>query len=242
METLPAYVSIVFILTTFAAIAFLLQATRSVGLSTLPSRILIFLLPLGILFQGVLAVGGFYQKTDVLPPRLALFGVWPAILLIIVYFIFFRRTFIERLPLRLLTVLHVVRIPVELVLLWLFLGGQVPQMMTFEGRNFDILSGILAVIVYFAAFREGERRKGLLIAFNLIGLALLANVVTIAILSLPTPIQQLNFDQPDRAVLYFPYIWLPTIVVPIVLFAHLASLWQLLFKPAGRETLHPAHS
>jgi hypothetical protein len=228
METLPAYVSIVFILTTFAAIAFLLQATKAVGLSTLPSRILIFLLPLWIIFQGVLAVGGFYQKTDILPPRLALFGVWPALLLIIFYFIFFRRTFIERLPLRLLTILHVVRIPVELTLLWLFLGSQVPQMMTFEGRNFDILSGVLALIVYFIAFRGDKPRRGILIAFNLIGLALLANIVIIAILSLPTPIQRLNFEQPNVAVLYFPYIWLPAIVVPVVLFSHLAALWQLL--------------
>jgi len=227
METLPAYVSIVFILTTFAAIAFLLQATKAVGLSKLPSRILIFLLPLWIIFQGVLAVGGFYQKTDVLPPRLALFGVWPTLLLIISYFIFFRRSFIDRLPLKLLTLVHVVRIPVELVLLWLFFGGQVPQMMTFEGRNFDILSGLLALIVYFVAFHGGKTRRSILIAFNLIGLALLVNIVTIAILSLPTPVQRLNFEQPNVAVLYFPYIWLPAIVVPIVLFAHLASLWQV---------------
>ena len=29
------------------------------------------------------------------------------------------------------------------------------------------------------------------------------------------------------AVLYFPFIWLPSVVVPIVLFSHLASLWKL---------------
>lgn len=242
METIPAFVSIVFILTTFAAIAFLLQATKAVGLNRLPSRVLVFLLPLWVMFQASLAVYGFYLKTDSVPPRLAVFAVFPPVLLIICYFIFFASAFIQRLPLRLLTLLHVVRIPVELTLLWLFLGGQVPRMMTFEGRNFDILSGILAIIAYFLAFRAGEPRRGVLLGFNIVGLLLLINVVTIAILSLPSPIQRLNFEQPNAAVLYFPYVWLPSIVVPIVLFAHLASLWQLLVQRPGAETLTPANS
>lgn len=227
MEAVPAHVSIVFILTTFTAVAFLLHAARQTGLQTLPSRILIFVLPLWIFFQLVLAVGGFYQDSSSVPPRLVLFGIWPAVLFIAVYFVFFRKTFIERLPLQTLTILHVVRVPVEIVLLWLFFAGQVPWMMTFEGWNFDILSGILAPIVYWVAFRGGRTRRGLLVAYNVLGLILLANIVSIAALSLTSPIQQLNFDQPNRAVMFFPYVWLPTIVVPIVLFAHLASLWKL---------------
>jgi hypothetical protein len=101
--------------------------------------------------------------------------------------------------------------------------------MTFDGRNFDIISGILAPVVYFVAFRGTEPKKWLLIAYNVLGLALLANIVSIAVLALPSPMQQIAFDQPNRAVLYFPFIWLPSIVVPIVLFSHLAALWKLIF-------------
>ena len=227
MESLPGYVSVVFILTTFAAIGFLLLLAKAAGVQTLPSKILIFLIPLWIFFQAVLSVGGFYENTTVLPPRLALFGVFPALLLIIFFFLFFRSSFIERMPLRLLTLLHIVRIPVEIVLLYLFIGGQIPQVMTFEGRNFDILSGILAPVVYLSAFRGTEVKKWILVGYNILGLILLANIVSIAILSLPSPIQQMAFDQPNRAVLSFPYIWLPTIVVPLVLFSHLAALWKL---------------
>src|SRR5438445_644716 len=227
-DELPAYVSVVFILTTFAAVAFLLQSMRTVGLERLPSRILLFLLPLWIFFQAALAVGGFYYKEDMLPPRFVFFGVFPALLLIIAYFLFFRSSFIERLPLRVLTLVHIVRIPVEIVLLWLFFGGLIPQAMTFEGRNFDMLSGILAPIAYLAAFRGETTKRWILIAFNLLGLMLLANIVSIAVMSLPSPLQRMAFDQPNRALLFFPYIWLPTIVVPIVLFAHLSSLWKLL--------------
>lgn len=227
MEQVPPYVSIVFILTTFAAVAFLLQAVRSSGLDTLPGKIILFLLPLWILFQAVLSIGGFYQTTNSVPPRLFLFGVLPAIVVILSYLFFFRTGFLERMPLQTLTLLHIVRIPVELVLYWLFLSGQVPRLMTFAGLNFDILSGILAPIVYFAVFRGGAAHSRILIVYNLLGLLLLFNIVSIAVLSLPSPLQQLAFDQPNQAVLYFPYSLLPSLVVPIVLFAHLASLWKL---------------
>ena len=99
--------------------------------------------------------------------------------------------------------------------------------MTFEGMNFDILSGILAPVVYLIAVRGGNINRGVLIAYNLLGIVLLANIVTIAVMSLPSPMQQMSFEQPNKAVLFFPYVWLPTIVVPIVLFSHLASLWKL---------------
>ena len=233
MEFLPPYVSIVFILTTFAAVAFLLQSTKAAGLQTLPAKILLFILPLWIIFQAIISIGGFYQVSNPLPPRLLVFGVLPALLLIIFYFLFFRSSFIEGMPLKLLTLLHVVRIPVELVLFLLFIGGQVPRIMTFEGLNFDILSGILSPIIYLTAFRGTETKRWLLIGFNILGLILLVNIVSIAVMSLPTPVQQLAFDQPNRAVLFFPYVWLPTIVVPIVLFAHLSSLWKLL-RPSDR--------
>lgn len=227
MENVPSYVSITFILTTFATVGFLLRAMRRAGLGTFPTGLLLFLLPLWIFFQAVVALGGFYANATSFPPRLVLFAILPAILCIGAYFLFFRSTFIERLPLQTLTLLHTVRIPVEIVLLWLSFAGAVPQMMTFEGRNFDILSGLLAPLVYWVVFRGGRVRRGVLAAYNVLGILLLANIVSIAALSLPSPMQVLNLDQPNRAVLYFPYVWLPAIVVPIVLFAHLASLWKL---------------
>lgn len=226
METVPGYVSAVFIVTTFAAIAFLLQAAKAAGLQTLPSKILLFILPLWIVFQSVLAFGGFYQITD--PPRLPLFGVAPAVVLIAIYFLAFRESFIDRMPVKLLTLLHTVRIPVEITLYWLFGAGLIPKVMTFEGWNYDIVSGILAVGVYIAVRIGSKYDRSILIAFNIIGLLLLINIVTIAVLSLPTAMQRLAFDQPNRAVLYFPYIFLPTIVVPIVLFSHLAGLYKSL--------------
>ena len=226
LENLPGYVSIVFILTTFLTIGFLLLAVKQTVFDTLPAKILIFLLAFWTIFQAMLGLSGFYQNNS-FPPRLVFFGVLPAILLIFLYFIFFRQNFIEKLPLKVLTILSVIRIPVEFALLWLFQGGLIPQSMTFEGRNFDILSGITSVIVFFLAFRGGKINRPLLIVWNLLALGLLCNIVTIAILAFPSVSPNLPVELQNRGVTFFPYIWLPTIIVPIVFFTHLASLWKL---------------
>ena len=230
IENLPTYVSITFILTTFLTVGIFLYAIKRGAFSSNSTKILSFLIPFWLFFQAVLAVGGFYLRTDALPPRLPLFGILPAFVTIIILFIFARKDFISRLPLKILTLLHIVRVPVEIVLLWLFQAGQIPQLMTFEGRNLDIISGLTAPLIYWLAFRGDKTNRPVLIIWNFIALGLLINIVTHAFLSFPFPFQQLAFDQPNRAVLYFPFVWLPTIVVPIVLFCHLASLWQLFSK------------
>jgi hypothetical protein len=130
--------------------------------------------------------------------------------------------------LRALTLLSTVRVPVELVLLWLYQHGQVPRIMTFEGRNFDILSGLTAPLVAWLAFRGGVTSRPLLLVWNLVAFGLLLNIMTLAILSLETPFQQFAFGRPNRGVLYFPFIWLPAIIVPVVFVSHVVSLWHLL--------------
>jgi hypothetical protein len=230
IEGLPQYVSIIFIITTFLAVGFVFRAIRQTVFDTTAAKVVIFLLNFWIFFQGIFALGRFYENTQSVPPRLLVFGVLPALLFIVSLFVFARKTFVEQLPLKILTLLSIIRIPVEIVLHWLYQNNTVPQAMTYEGWNFDILSGITAPFVFWLAFRNGKTNRPLLIVWNLVALALLINIVTIAIYYMDTPFHHVPLEQQNRAVLYFPFIWLPTIVVPIVLFAHLASLWILLKK------------
>lgn len=228
IENLPWYISALFLITTFLTVGFFLYAVRQKVFETIPAKIFSFLLTFWLFFQAVIGIGGFYLETNAMPPRLFLFGLFPALLTIILYFVFARKSFIEKLPLKTLTILHIIRIPVEIGLFWLFEQNLIPQLMTFEGRNFDMLSGLTAPLIYFIAFRNGKTNRMLLIIWNLFALGLLLNIVVNAVLSIPFPFQQFAFDQPNRAVLYFPYVWLPTVIVPLVLFAHLISLWQVL--------------
>ena len=106
--------------------------------------------------------------------------------------------------------------------------GSVIRMPHSAGENIDILAGITAPIIYYLVFvRKSVGRIGLLV-WNIFGLASLFNIVTIAVLSAPFPIQRLALDQPNIAVLYFPFNWLPSVIVTIVLFSHLAAIRKLL--------------
>ena len=181
----------------------------------------------GIILWGILhsllAYVGFYENTQTTPPRF-LFVIFP-IILVILASIFSKKMkdWLATFNLKQLMFLHAVRIPVELVLFWLFLAGYVPELMTFEGRNFDILAGITAPIMVLIAFRSNKINKTLLWIWHVCSIVLLVNIVVNAFLSAPTVLQQFAFDQPNVAVMKFPFLLLPVIIVPLVLISNIAG-------------------
>lgn len=227
MEMVPAYVSVVFMITTFVTVGIFLFAVKSVP-PTVASRLLLFAVPFWLIFQFIVARTGFYLDTSAMPPRLLVFAVGPALLLILVLMLWGRDTLVSALPLSFLTLIHVIRLPVELTLAWLAEARTVPDLMTFHGTNFDIISGLTAPLALFFAMRKDRPSRIALLVWNFFALALVLNVVITAILCLPTPFQQFAFDQPNTAVLHAPFIWLPAVVVPIVWFCHFASIYKLL--------------
>ena len=121
---------------------------------------------------------------------------------------------------------QVFRVPVEGVLFALHREGIVPVQMTFEGWNFDVLTGLSAPLVAWLAARGTIGRRGLL-AWNLAGLALLANIVTIAILSTPTPLRAFWNEPANTFVTSWPWVWLPGLLVPAALCGHLLAFRKL---------------
>ncbi len=181
-----------------------------------------------ILLQVGVSLTGFYTNTEVMPPRFLLL-VLPALIIILALSVLPRfKNYIHNFNTETLTLLHVVRIPVEIVLYGLYLHKVVPEIMTFEGRNFDILSGFTALLIFYFAYRKKGLSNKIIVWWNVLGLVLLFNIVVTAVLSAPFPFQQLAFDQPNIAVLYFPYILLPGFIVPLVLFSHIISLKKLI--------------
>jgi hypothetical protein len=194
-------------------------------------RVMIFLF-CWLALQAAWGFSGFYAIFTELPPRLFLYGVFPALLFIFAILIFSPwRKGMLKLDLESLTWIHVIRIPVELGLFLLYNLKTVPEEMTFGGRNFDILSGLSAPLMIWLVFKKKSAGKNMLIAWNLICLALLINIVLTAVFSMPYPsFQKFGTAQPNIAVFYFPFVWLPTVIVPLVLFSHIAALFKLLSK------------
>jgi hypothetical protein len=195
-----------------------------------------------LLFQAILGMRGFYQPTGDRIPGFLFLILPPLVFIALTFFTIPGRRYIAQMDIRWLTMIHVIRIPVELVLLWLCMHKGVPQIMTFEGRNFDILAGATAPFVYYFGLVRKKIPVKIILAWNIICLCLLMNIVILAILYVKLSFQQIGFDQPDIAILYFPFIWLPCFLVPMVLYAHLAAILQLLNKmrlvlPGKRKTI-----
>lgn len=230
MENLPAYIPIVFGLTAVATLVLCFWVMRTSNSKTTRKNALKITIGLMVWMsiQAAVSWNHVYTDTDFLPPKIVLFGILPVIFTIVLLFITSRgRRFIDSLPLINLTYLNIVRVPVELVLFWLFLNKFVPGLMTFEGRNLDILAGITAPIFAYLSYSNGKLNRKAMLIWNFTALGLLLNIVVNAFLSTPSPLQQFAFDQPNIAILYFPFSWLPTFIVPIVLLGHLASIRQL---------------
>ena len=221
MENLPAFISIVFGLTTLLTVGLFYKATNN-------SKLTLVILLIWLAIQAVIGLSGFYTVTDTIPPRFLLLVVPPILLIIGLFTTSSGRQYIDSLDIKTLTILHTIRIPVEVVLFWLFVNKTVPELMTFEGRNFDIISGLTAPAIFYFGFIKNQMDKKLILVWNFICLGLLINIVVNAVLSAPFPFQKFAFDQPNIAVLYFPFNWLPSCVVPLVLLSHLATIRQLL--------------
>lgn len=128
---------------------------------------------------------------------------------------------VDRLPIATLVGFQAFRIAVELFL-WLgYRDGFVPVQMTFEGRNFDILTGLTAPMV---AWLAGPR---LVLVWNVLGLGLLVNIVTVAILSMPTPFRGFAQEPANRFVATVPYVWLPVFLVQAAWLGHLLAFRKL---------------
>jgi len=106
------------------------------------------------------------------------------------------------------------RFPLELVLHRWSNEGVIPETMTWTGRNFDIISGLFALIV----LPWVSRSKPLAWTFNIIGLMLLINVCRVAILSSPLPFSW-HTNPPLLLAMHFPY----NLILPICVSGALAG-------------------
>ena len=140
IPNLPNWTNLLFVLTTIVAIAFFYYSNGK------PKKLGVFVL-IWATFQSTLAYNGFYENPKETPQRFLLV-VLPMILLMVYGLTSkYRHELLKIRNTKISTFLHVVRIPVEIILLHLFLNKMLPELATFEGRNFDILAGITAPII-----------------------------------------------------------------------------------------------
>ena len=172
-----------------------------------------------------LALSGFLLDFSGKPPRFARLVGGVTLVTVILGSSPFAGRLVRALPVAPLVGFQFFRLPVELVLNGLHHQGRVPIQMTFEGWNFDILTGLSAPLVALLAYSRKLPRPALAL-WNLGGFLLLATIVTLANLS--SPAINLFREPPTATLATAPFIWLPAILVQAALLGHLLVLRKLL--------------
>jgi hypothetical protein len=126
---------------------------------------------------------------------------------------------LAQLPLWALVAAQAFRLPLEIAMHALVSRGLMPEQMSYTGRNFDVLTGGTAIVVA-ALSRWGVGGRRLVTVWNVAGLALLINIVTVAILSTPR-FAAFGPERLNLFVTYPPFVWLPAVLVLAALAGHL---------------------
>jgi hypothetical protein len=193
------------------------------------------------LVSAVLAESGLLRRLAGSPALLLYVGASNAVAIVVAFSRLGRRLAVE-LPVWALVAFQAFRLPLELVLHEWYRQGSIPIQMTFDGHNFDIVTGALATILaplLFGLERRAARRPsaadavdkllhGLLWLFTLTGTLLLLNVGSIAVRSSPVPFRTYLNEPVLQVAYHVPYTWIVPGCVAAALLGHLVAFRRLL--------------
>jgi hypothetical protein len=180
------------------------------------------------------AASGVLRRWDATPPPLtfvigAMVGLSFAIALT-----GYGRRLAHGLPLWTLIAVQGFRLPLELAMHAQYERGVMPGQMSYSGLNFDIVTGITAIVVAWlvATGRSGRR---LVLAWNILGILLLLNIMVVSTLSTPT-FGYFGEERLNVWITYPPFIWLPAVMVLAALAGHLL-IFRALAHSSARQAL-----
>ena len=176
-------------------------------------------------FTGLAAARG-QLRFDTVPPTMLIIMI-----LTIVGAIAFARSEVadrlsQTLPLWVLVGWQAFRLPLELLMHRAYEEGLMPEQMSYSGLNFDIVTGASAVVVALL-LKSGRGGRAMALAWNAVGAGLLLNVITIAVLSTPTPLRMFRNEPSNVWVTWFPFVWLPVLMVSTAIIGHLIIFRKL---------------
>lgn len=180
---------------------------------------------LWLVTTGMLAKSGALDVPG-MPPRLALYFLGSNFAACVLAFSPVGTRLAHGVPLFALIGFHAFRLPLELVLHTWASEGAIPVQMTFSGHNFDIVTGVFAIVA--AVLVRKRESRSLALVFNIVGTVLLLGVMVIAVLSSPLPVRRYLNDPPLLLASAFPHTWIVSVCVAGALAGHLVLFRRLL--------------
>jgi hypothetical protein len=179
-----------------------------------------------LIYVGLISYFGVVRNATMRPPGVA-FLFLPIIVFFVILIARTKSPAMERFalafPLWLILAIQTFRVGVELFLHQLWIAGLLPRMLTFAGANVDIYVGATAPIAAWLATR-GRSGLKIVLAWNVLGILALANIVTRAVLTAPGPLNLIHTGVPNRMIGTFPFTFVPGFFVPLALLLHILAL------------------
>ena len=175
----------------------------------------------------IAAASGVLRQWDRTPPPFGLFVVSIVVLAFVMTYSRFGARIASGIPIWTLVLVQAFRFPLELAMHGMYTRSIMPVQMTYTGLNFDIVTGISAIPVALLAAGGGGSR--MVMAGTILGLVLLINVVTVAILGTPR-FRYFGEEHLNVWVTYPPFVWLPAVMVLAALSGHLLVFRALRYQ------------
>jgi hypothetical protein len=210
------------------AVAWRASVTMSGG--NLPTRKwLTLVLALVMAISAVAASFGQFSRMDFMPSSFQIFTATVLCATVVFGLSPLGRRLADQSILGELVLLQAFRLPLEVLMYRAALQGIMPQSFSFVGKNFDILTGSLALLLGIALVNRHYVPRWALHVWNLWGIACLIVIGVLAVTLSPnqTTIGR-DASQVLSWVLFFPYSWLPHILVPIAILGHLLISLKLI--------------
>jgi hypothetical protein len=179
--------------------------------------------------SALAALGGTLQRFDLRPPPMAIMIAAVFTLGLTIGLSPYGRWVAASVPLRTLVGLQSFRLPLELVMHRAATLGIMPPELSYSGYNLDILTGTGALLLWIVMRAGVQPPSWVVWVWNLWGCWCLIAIAAIAITT--SPLVRLFGDDPRHVntwVLFFPYVWLPAVLVTIAVAGHVVITRRLL--------------
>jgi hypothetical protein len=181
--------------------------------------------------QAAAALSGVLGRFELRPPPIVIWFASMIAMTLGLAWSGFGRRFADKLPFVALIGFQAFRLPLELVMHRAAVIGLMPNVMSFTGYNFDIVTGATALPLALYAWRRPLPRW-LITLWNVTGQILLIAIALIAFAATPV-FRAFGDDQVNVWVVQFPYVWI-AVMVAAALFGHVVTLRKLMAESRAK--------
>lgn len=227
MLELPAGLTLLLVLVTlitFIGFLFAVTFSKNQAIAKYATWVAVPVL-LWVIFQSTLSLNRWYM--DRTTSHLLFPYVVTACLILAILFIPRLRSWTLGLRIEVLIALQLIRLPLESILHWAAQHRQAPLSLTFYGGSPELLIGAATPVMLYLSRNMDSKNKRWMLIWSVAGSVSLTVLWIRSFFSAPSTLQTWSFDIPNYLMVHFPGSWIVSVIVPVLLFAQLATVVQL---------------